>query len=138
MTEDEQEIATVSDADTKPKAKRVRGIRSPTPRDLVPEFAELVRRKRLEQVPTMSQRTLASAAGVSPMCVSEVESMKRSPSLRVAAQLARALRMDIKLYELVVDGQQIDVNVNRVKRRTVVRTTRKQYFRKKKKVTKAE
>lgn len=71
------------------------GERNPTPRDLVPGFAKLVKETREKF--QWSQRELARRADVSAMCVCDLEAEKRSPSLRIAAAIAEALGLDVKL-----------------------------------------
>lgn len=75
------------------------GTRSETPRDLVPGFARLVKRAR--KALKWSQRKLSAEAGVSAMCICDLEAQRRSPSLRVASRIARALNLDVKLSDPV-------------------------------------
>lgn len=67
------------------------------PRDLVPGFAAIVRSAR--EALGWSQNELARKAEVSAMCVSDLEAENRSPSLRVAAQIARALGLKLALSD---------------------------------------
>lgn len=81
-----------------PKTKaKPKNYQPAKPREIVPGFAALVRttRERLQ----WSQRELARVANVSPMCVSDVEGEKRSPSLRVASRIAAALELTCFLAE---------------------------------------
>ncbi len=73
------------------------GIRNPVPRDLVPGFAALVTAARKAR--GWSQRELARQADVSAMCVCEVEGERRSPSLRTAVAIAKALEIDVALKD---------------------------------------
>ncbi len=75
------------------------GVRNAVPRDLVPGFAKLVKSAREQR--QWSQRTLAREANLSPMCVCNLEAENRSPSLRVAMQLAAALGLEVLLREPV-------------------------------------
>lgn len=76
----------------KTKAKRVLASR-----DLVPGFAKLVKETRIAR--NWSQRQLAHQAGVSPMCISDLEAENRSPSLRVASSIAAALHLTVRLAQ---------------------------------------
>ena len=82
-------------ADSKSGRKRTGPKRRPQPRDLVPGFAALVKKTREER--QMSQRQLAELAKVSPMCICDLEAERRSPSLRVASLVARALKLGVRL-----------------------------------------
>lgn len=62
---------------------------------MVPGFAKLVTKARVAK--NWSMNELARQADVSPMCISDLENMKRSPSLRVAAQITKALGLPIML-----------------------------------------
>lgn len=73
------------------------GVRNSVPRDLVPGFAQFVKGARERR--NWSQRQLARMANVSAMCVCDLEAERRSPSLRVASQIASALELDCKLAE---------------------------------------
>jgi ribosome-binding protein aMBF1 (putative translation factor) len=75
----------------KPRKKR----RNTTPRDLVPGFASLVKQKRTEF--GWTQKELSERSGISPMCISDLEAEHRSPSLRVATAVARALALNVRL-----------------------------------------
>lgn len=77
----------------KPRKKR----RNSTPRDLVPGFAALVKQKRTEL--GWTQRELSERSGISPMCISDLEAEHRSPSLRVAKAVAKALSLNVRLAE---------------------------------------
>lgn len=68
-----------------------------TTRDIVPGFAALVTRAREEQGLTRQQ--LATAAGISPTTVGDIEAERRSPSLRVAAAIATALDLMVLLRD---------------------------------------
>ncbi len=83
----------------------VNGVRNPTPRDLVPGFADMVRKAR--EAKGWSQRELSRQAEVSAMCVCDLEAEKRSPSLRVAALIAKALGLDVQLSEPVTKQKRV-------------------------------
>lgn len=57
------------------------------------------------------------------MCISDLENMKRSPSLRVAAQIARALKLPILLARpgRLPNGFQLIQKVNRTGHKMYVR-----------------
>ncbi len=63
--------------------------RNESPRDLVPEFAKLVKQKREER--DWSRHELARQAKISVTTVCDIEDRRRSPSFRVALRLGRAL-----------------------------------------------
>jgi DNA-binding XRE family transcriptional regulator len=69
--------------------------RNTTPRDLVPGFASLIKKRREEF--EWSRHELARQAEVGMTTVCDIEDERRSPSLRVAMQLAKALKIDIRL-----------------------------------------
>lgn len=81
--------------DSKSGRKKTGPQRRSQPRDLVPGFAALVKKTREER--DMSQRKLAERAKVSPMCICDLEAERRSPSLRVASRVARALKLSVTL-----------------------------------------
>lgn len=74
------------------------GIRRSNPRDLVPGFAKIITAARTAR--GWSQRELSRQSGLSAMCVCDFEGENRSPSLRVAVKLARALGLSVKLADL--------------------------------------
>lgn len=67
------------------------------PRDLVPGFASLVKRRRVEL--EWTQRKLSHESGTSPMFISDLENENRSPSLHKASKVARALGLVVSLAE---------------------------------------
>jgi DNA-binding XRE family transcriptional regulator len=66
-----------------------------TSRDIVPGFAGLVRKLRMER--DWSPYDLARIAEVGVTTVYDIEKERRSPSLMVAMKLAKALNMDVPL-----------------------------------------
>jgi len=74
------------------------GVRNSVPRDLVPGFAATIKKAREER--EWSQRDLADKANVSLMSVWGIEAEVRSPSLRVAAKIAEALKLKISLLDV--------------------------------------
>lgn len=64
-------------------------------REVLPGFAPLIRRARIAKRWTTAR--LAHEAGISPTTVSGIECEVRAPSLRVAALLARALSLKLRL-----------------------------------------
>lgn len=65
-------------------------------RDVVPGFGDRLREVRKRAHMTLAD--LADAAGTGPGALSDIETGRRSPSLRLAWQLARAL--DVSLDSL--------------------------------------
>jgi ribosome-binding protein aMBF1 (putative translation factor) len=79
------------------KPPRVRRSQPKSPRDLVPNFAKLVKKTR--EALGWTQSHLAATADVSPMCICDLEARRRSPSLRTAIQITRALNIGIRLVD---------------------------------------
>lgn len=69
--------------------------RNSTPRDLVPGFAKLIQKRREEL--GWSRHELAAKAGIGMTTLCCIEHEHRSPSLRVAMQLAQALGLETML-----------------------------------------
>lgn len=90
----------------------------------MPGFAKLVREARIAK--NWSMNELARQAEVSPMCISELEAMKRSPSLRIASKIARALGLPNSIADCERVPKDFIDGIEPV-------GTRKLYFRKSKK-----
>jgi ribosome-binding protein aMBF1 (putative translation factor) len=90
-----------------PKRKR-----SSVPRGVVPGFAKLVKKARTDK--EWSLHDLAKVSGVGATTICNIEREWRSPSLRVAMQLAKALGLETQLASPAGDPQGSDLH--RVKR----------------------